>query len=308
MLALSILPLVRRYGYEIFVWLHRATAITFLIALWGHVRSSQTLSRVLLIVVFGGLLASTIFQSLKQLYKNTTWDKDGVRVVRTLAARRCGDCLIVKIQLRRPWKIRPGEFIYLRLLTMESASIFQRHPFVITWWEGSDAVDERDMAKGQEDNKSTGYNAGKARVVYVMIDPQRGWTRNVTSNDSAFENQVAWLDGPFGSPYRLEEYSTVVLFASGNGIFAQLPLLKDLATGLKASAIRTRRVKLVWQTESSNEQLQEWMHEILKDEQLDNDVRCRVGLALNSHPYICRFWISAFTRQCPPSSSNRTKI
>ncbi|KAK3045702.1 hypothetical protein LTR09_012747 [Extremus antarcticus] len=157
---------------------------------------------------------------------------------------------------------------------MKSASIFQRHPFVITWWEGGGAVGETDEAKGREDNESTGYrnNAGKAQVVYVMIDPQRGWTRNVTSNDSAFENQVAWLDGPFGSPYRLEEYSTVVLFASGNGIFAQLPLLKDLASGLKASAIRTRRVKLVWQAESSNEQLQEWMHEILRDEQLDNDV------------------------------------
>lgn len=258
------------------------TAITFLITLWRHVRSSQTLSRILLIVVFGGLLASTIFQSLKQLYKNTTWDKHGVRVVRTLAARRCGDCLIVKIQLRRPWKIQPGEFIYLRLLTMKSASIFQRHPFVITWWEGGGAVGETDEAKGREDNESTGYwnNAGKAQVVYVMIDPQRGWTRNVTSNDSAFENQVAWLDGPFGSPYRLEEYSNVVLFASGNGIFAQLPLLKDLATGLKASAIQTRRVKLVWQAESSNEQLQEWMHEILSDEQLDDDVRCGCGLAL----------------------------
>ncbi|KAK3047165.1 hypothetical protein LTR09_011367 [Extremus antarcticus] len=157
---------------------------------------------------------------------------------------------------------------------MKSASIFQRHPFVITWWEGGDALDERDKAKGPDDNKSTEYdrtNASKARIVYVMIDPQRGWTRNVTSHESVFKDQVAWLDGPFGSPYRLEEYSTVVLFASGNGIFAQLPLLKDLASGLKASAIRTRRVKLVWQAESSNEQLQEWMHEILRDEQLDND-------------------------------------
>lgn len=269
MLALSILPLIRGYGYEIFLWLHRATAVTFLVALWLHVRLSQTLCRTLLIVVFGGLLASTVFQSLKQVYKNTTWDKHGVHLVRTLAARRCDDCLVVKIQLSRPWKIQPGDFIYLRLLTMKSTSIFQRHPFVITWWEESDAVDERDDANVQ------GYyrkNTCRAQIVYVMIDPQRGWTRNIASNGSAFENQVAWLDGPFGSPYRLGEYSTVVLFASGKGIFAQLPLLKDLTTGLKASAVQTRRVKLVWLAESSNEQLQEWMHEILRDEKLDNDV------------------------------------
>lgn len=179
MLALSILPLIRRYGYEIFLWLHRATAMTFLIALWQHVRSSRTLSRILLIVVFGGLLASTTYQSLKQMYNNTTWDKHGIRTVHTLEARRCGNRSIVKIQLSRPWKIQPGEFIYLRLLTMKSASIFQTHPFVITWWEGDNAL---------EDNKSMEYdrnNANKARIIYVMIDPQHGWTRNDLEESTA---------------------------------------------------------------------------------------------------------------------------
>ena len=70
-----------------------------------------------------------------------------------------------------------------------------------------------------------------------------------------FENQPAWLDGPFGSSYRLEEYSMVMLFASGNSIFAQLPLLKGLANGLKRSAVKTRRVKLIWHTEVYYKQL-----------------------------------------------------
>ena len=90
-----------------------------------------------------------------------------------------------------------------------------------------------------------------------MLDPQDGWTRNVTIDEFAFENQVAWSDGPFGSLNRLEEYDAVVLFAAGNDILAQLPLLRDLATRMKASVIQTRRVKLVWQGESSSEQLQD---------------------------------------------------
>ena len=123
---------------------------------------------------------------------------------------------------------------------------------------------------------------------------------------SAFTNQVAWLDGPFGSSYRLEEYTTVILFASGNGIVAQLPLLRVLATQLKDSVFRIRRVKLVWQTEISNEQLQEWMHEILRDDELDSDVGGEWTLTINSFAYVCSFWISVFTHQCLPSSSKIT--
>lgn len=275
LLALSILPLVRRYGYEMFLWLHRAISITLLIALWRHVRSTQTLNRILVQVMFSGLITSTLFQSLKQLYRNATWSRHGVRIIRTLTAQRYGDCVIVKIQLVRPWKFRSGQFIFLRLLTVKSASVFQSHPFVITWWDEHVAEKESKESTGQKEFHNTGcdrINGSTAQVIYVMIDPQRGWTRSITENISAFEDQMAWLDGPFGSPHQLQEYSTVLLFASGNGIFAQMPLLKDLTTGLKTSSIRTRRVKLVWEGRTSNPKLQEWMHEILRDTQLNNDV------------------------------------
>ena len=280
-----------------------------LVALWQHVRSTQTLSRMLLIAVLAGLLASTIFQNVRQLYKNTVWNRHGGHIVRILNARQCGDSLIVKIRLQRRWKVQPGHFIYLRLLTMKCGSIFQRHPFVITWWEEKAEEDERESQGGQEEleNKvGRRNNTGIALVLYVMIDPQHGWTRSFMDQHSAFTNQVAWLDGPFGSSYRLEEYTIVILFASGNGIVAQLPLLRVLATQLKDSVFRIRRVKLIWQTEKSNEQLQEWMHEILRDEELDSDVGGEWTSTVNSFAYVCSFWISVFTHQCLPSSSKIT--
>ncbi|KAK3045382.1 hypothetical protein LTR09_012999 [Extremus antarcticus] len=120
-------------------------------------------------------------------------------------------------------------------------------------------------------------------VAITSLSDSTGMFALFGRHEDTFENQVAWLDGPFGSPYRLEEYSTVVLFASGSGIYAQLPLLKDLATGMKASAIRTRRVKLVCQAESSNEQLQEWMHEILSDEPDGAGVVSVISLSWNRH-------------------------
>jgi hypothetical protein len=226
-------------------------------------------------IVFVGLLASIIFQNVRQIYRNTVWNRHGGNIVRVSSVRQCGDSLTVKIRLKRPWKVQPGDFIYLRLLTMRCGSIFQRHPFVITWWDERDEADNKENLDGQEELKNiTGQqnSMGKALILYVMIDPQHGWTQNFMAQRSAFENQVAWLDGPFGSSYRLEEYSTVILFASGNGIVAQLPLLRVLAGRLTDPAFQIKRVKLVWQTEKSNEQLQDWMHEILRDEELDSDV------------------------------------
>ena len=275
LLALSILPLLRHHGYEVFLYLHRSSAVMLLVALWEHIRLQQTLSRVLLVVIFTGLLSSTALQSVRQVYKNFLWDKHGGHVVRTMNARQCGESLIVKIELKRPWKIQPGCFIYLRLLTLKRASIFQRHPFVIAWWDDKNQREISPHPHTQEKYKETSGKQNtvcEARALYVMMEPQHGWTRKVMADQSIFENQAVWLDGPFGVSYRLDQYSTVILFASGNGIVAQLPLLKDLATKSKASNIETRRVKLVWQTETSNEQLQDWMHEILRDEDFDSDV------------------------------------
>lgn len=82
-----------------------------LVALWQHVRLTQTLSRILLIVVFAGLLTSTIYQNIRQVYRNVIWNRHGGHVVRVSSVRQCGDSLIVKIRLKRPWKVQPGDFV-----------------------------------------------------------------------------------------------------------------------------------------------------------------------------------------------------
>ena len=277
---------MRQYGYEVFLYSHRAITIALIVALWEHIRSRQSLSRTLLISTFGVFLASTIFQNARQTYKNIAWGRHGVRLVSTSQVRQCNESLIVQIRLPRPWKIQPGEYIYLSLLTWKCASLFQRHPFMITWWENADDKD-------------------KAHLLYIMIDPQQGWTRSVMARQSIFTNRIAWLDGPFGTPYRLEEYGTVILFASGNGIFAQLPLLKGLAEGFKTSSVKTRRVKLIWQKDDYNEQLQGWIQSILSDGRVDKEEsRSLKLLLLRNAAHACSFWIFPFTPK-PPKNLKR---
>ena len=74
-----------------------------------------------------------------------------------------------------------------------------------------------------------------------------------------------WLDGPFGKIASLKDYEMVVLFASGSGVFAQLPLIKGLSEEFKISAIKKPRIKLVWETDRSYHQLKKWFEKILSD-------------------------------------------
>lgn len=272
LLALSILPLIRRHGYEAFLILHRTLVITLYVALWQHLGPRQSLSRILMEASLGALLAAIAIRIVIQVYRNSTWLNSKIQIAHTSKARRCGDTLIVRIELARPWNIQPGNFIYIRLLTLNCASLFQSHPFVITWWDNmNEPIADPERIQSKESDFRSEHE-DRARVLYAMVDPRRGWTRRVMGSHHIFDNRTAWLDGPHGRAYRLERYSTTMLFASNSGIFAQLPLLKGLLSALRGSPSRTKRLKLIWQTDTYHEQLQEWMHEILRGDELDKNV------------------------------------
>lgn len=264
LVTLSLSFLLKRHVYELFLYLHRAVTIILVVALWQHVNAQQNLSRILLITAFGTFLVSTTSQSARQIYKNSSWDRYRARFVRISEIRRYDESVIVELKLSRPWKIQPGEYLYLSLLTRKYLSFLQRHPFVITWWES------------EHDKEQT-------QIIYIMIDPQRGWTKTMHTYSSVFKDKIAWLDGPFGHSYQLEEYGTVILFASGNGIFAQLPLLKGLVERSKFAAVKTRRIKLVWQTDTYHEQLRQWMQSLLMDEMVHIEVSDAFGGDTGKH-------------------------
>ena len=96
-----------------------------------------------------------------------------------------------------------------------------------------------------------------------MGRPQQGWTHKVASIRVDLLDKAVWMGGPFGRRYRLEEYDFALLFASGDGIFAQLPLMKSLV----ARTARTK-IKLVWWTDDLHlhTQLGEWIQTILEDD------------------------------------------
>ncbi|KAL9628933.1 MAG: hypothetical protein Q9164_007093 [Protoblastenia rupestris] len=55
-----------------------------------------------------------------------------------------------------------------------------------------------------------------------------GFARNYPSQPESSDFQVAFVSGPYGSTAPAGEYGIVVMIASGFGIAAQLPFLKEL--------------------------------------------------------------------------------
>ncbi|KAM3414189.1 hypothetical protein BST61_g10848 [Cercospora zeina] len=100
------------------------------------------------------------------------------------------------------------------------------------------------------------------------------------------DNRHVWLDGPYGLSLRLEDFGTVLLFASGDGIFAQLPLLKGLTDSYRQRTARTRRIKLVWLTSTFNERVQEWIQSLLDDRYLDTSLLDKCIHKPNSSAYV----------------------
>jgi NAD(P)H-flavin reductase len=124
--------------------------------------------------------------------------------------------------------IKPGQYINVWILFVSFWSFTQSHPFVVISW----AVEEQ-------------------KTLDLFIEPRRGLTRELLHRAS--KNQALDFLVMFSGPHRksvpVEEYETILMIASGFGIAAQLPYLKQLIHGYNARDVRARRIHLIWQIE-----------------------------------------------------------
>ena len=67
------------------------------------------------------------------------------------------------------------------------------------------------------------------------------------------KNLLAFIDGPYGVHHDFGEYGTVIMIATGIGIAAHIPFIKDLISGYNNCAVKTRRIKLVWEIQKQCE-------------------------------------------------------
>ncbi|KAL6716962.1 hypothetical protein ACLMJK_004875 [Lecanora helva] len=242
--------------YEIFSKSHFAIAVFAACTVWRHLMSRS--SKVYIVVAASLFSITALIRYGRLVLRNVTWG----RPFATTRLTRVKDAMRVQIAVSRPWEIQAGDFIYLWMPGVSFWSCAQSHPFVVSWWDQN--VD------------------GKAGNIYLLVKPQAGFTQKLLRHAGS-ESLRAWVDGPYGRAIGIGDYGSVLMFATGIGITAQVPYVKQLLKGFQSYRVRTKSILLVWQldNESDQEWVQEWMSELLSEDKGAYILRIRLYVLRN---------------------------
>ena len=145
----------------------------------------------------------------------------------TLELKRVEDALVVHARIPRGWNVRAGQYVYLWVPGASPLSFMQSHPFIITQWNGEGSVSDK---------------------ITMLLKVRNGFTRHL-AECAPRSGMRAVVDGPYGEASCYGQYGTVLLLATGIGIVAHIPHVKEILQGHKDRAVQTRQVMLVWQVD-----------------------------------------------------------
>lgn len=146
-----------------------------------------------------------------------------------------GKRLRILLAGRYQWKVCPGQ--YIRIWTPRIC-FWRSLPLQILWWGYDDhqhfyielAVPKSGFFCGNEQNEISVEAAERTRLA----------------------KQQFWMSGPYGKSVSLQQYHTVVLFATNSGIAAQIPYVLDLFSGRRHEHSNLKRLLLCWKLDQRN--------------------------------------------------------
>lgn len=218
-------PFARRLAYEIFLWIHGYLPILAIYSIWYHIGKQRHVERILLLIGIGIFALFDIIRFARILYQNFARKQT---LVKASAVERSG-AVLIQLDLPRQWKLQPGDFIYLRCLSISFRSLFESHPFSIAWWD--------------EDGNVSGH----AVTIYLLVSPQYGFTSQLLHRSNHNRPLHMAIDGPYGKMVKTSNYDTILLFATGIGIAALMPFIKETIDDHKKNRISARRMSLIWE-------------------------------------------------------------
>ncbi|KAF2103247.1 hypothetical protein NA57DRAFT_72223 [Rhizodiscina lignyota] len=242
---LSLLP-VRRRLYEVFRVSHSWLAIALIGLIWVHIGIRQRLPAICLGIASG----IWIFQQLFRIFSIAKRNR-GLRAKNTTDVQYIEESsglaqtMRLKINLRRPWKIQPGQYVYLTIPAVGrlGAGYLQAHPYFVAW-----------------------ATEGATNSITLLIESRRGFSRDLLlSRQTALS---ALIEGPYGTGLQLDEYDTVLLMANGIGICPLLLAAKCLVEAHLNKTARVRRLTLVWLLDSPGQEALaiDFLHQLLEQD------------------------------------------
>lgn len=139
------------------------------------------------------------------------------------------DAVVITIGVRRPWRVRHGQYIYLTVpkIVDTVSGPFQAHPYMIAWTRES--LDHR------------------SHELHLLVLCQRGFSGMLRMWDRTAAFQI---NGPYGDGPGLDGFDKVLFLASGLGIASHLLAIRHLLRAHNDLTARARRVSLLWILES----------------------------------------------------------
>lgn len=194
-----------------------------------------------------GVFAVTlIHRVLLLIYRNLSWSKSWT----IIKMKNFSGVIKASVAVPRPWKFRPGQYVFLTIPNAGLFSAFQRHPFMITRTEAKNGT-----------------------LIELRIQPQDGFTKkllSLASEENSHEEQWChgWIEGPYGVPFRFNEFGTVVMFANSIGIAGHLGYIQELIKDYREFRSKTRDILIVWYTEHDGllGLVQEFMNDLLRED------------------------------------------
>jgi predicted ferric reductase len=206
-----------------------------MVTIWIHLKHRYRLNGFLLIAAIGLLLLTTLLYLARHLFRS-------IKKGQSLAIadiERLEDAVRLTFRPSRAWKVKAGEYVYIRAPGLRLLSFAESHPFNIIWWEenGSD---------------------GKAGSISVLAKIQSGLTRDLFA--SSHKSFRLLVDGPYGKPLDTTHCDSIIFVATDIGIAAQLPYVQDLILR-RGGADRKRRISVIWELEYEGElPAKSWCH------------------------------------------------
>lgn len=191
--------------------------------IWVHISPQRLFLRFPLYVLIGVAGLSIVLFVLLAMYRNGffCFGLPRADIMHSKGA------VLVRVVLSRPVRVKAGQYICLWLFIPSTSfhSLIEYHPFVVASW--SDApLDTLDL----------------------LIEPCAGFTQHLLRRSQTRQDLCrALFSGPHGNSVPVGNYEVVLMVASGYGIAAQLPYLKELLHGYNSRKARSRRIHLVWE-------------------------------------------------------------
>jgi predicted ferric reductase len=211
--------------------------VVVLVVIWRHVSSKKPAELFLRIGIYLWTIATAIHWVLFA-FRNFVFGRPYATAVAIRLSNNdpsngslldSSNVLQVDVTVPRPWRVEAGQSVFLSIPKLGAFTGLRGHPFMISWWE-------RDI---------------KGLKVSLLVKSRGGFTAELDRHTN--KNLLAFVDGPYGVQHDFGEYGTVIMFASGIGIVGHIPYIKELISGYNECAVKTHRIRLLWEIEKQCE-------------------------------------------------------